>query len=116
MSSPGNGSTAATSFSPKRSRSASWPAPGPGGQLVEVGGDSAQQAVGRRVLRVRDLHAVPGVPVQRLPLPRGLEQALLVGLPVYGDQLVREFGEDPHRHDAAEVGPVDILRRRKRYG
>lgn len=47
-----------------------------------------------------------GVPVQRLPLPRGLEQALLVGLAVHRDEFVGEFGEDPDGHGSApEVGP-----------
>ncbi len=81
------------------------PLPGPGGQLLQLGGDGPQPPVGRRVLGVRDLHPVPGVPIEGAALPRRLEQPLLVGLAVHGDEFVRQLGEDPHRHGpAAEVG------------
>ena len=40
----------------------------------------------------------PAEPVQRVPLPPGLEQLLLVGLPVHGHQVVGQHLEQRHRH------------------
>lgn len=41
---------------------------------------------------------VSRVPVEGLPLPRGPQQSLLVGLAVHGDQIVRQLGQYAHRH------------------
>lgn len=81
------------------------PFPGPGGDLLQLDGDGAEPAVGRAVLLQRDGDGVPGVPVEGLPLPGGAQQPLLVGLPVYGDQVVGELGEQADGHGAAaDVG------------
>ncbi len=80
--------------------------PGPGGDLVQLGGDGPQPPVRLAVGRERHRDGLARVPVERAALPGGLEQALLVGLAVDGDEFVRELGEQPDGHGApAEVGP-----------
>lgn len=87
------------------------PLTGARGQLVELTRDLAQPPVGRRVLGVGHGDAVARVPVQGLPLPGRLEQPLLVGLAVHGDEFVGEFGQHSDRHgSAAEMGPGAPLR------
>ncbi len=81
------------------------PLPGPGGDLLQLDGDRAEPTVGRAVLLQGDGDGVPGVPVEGLPLPGRAQQSLLVGLPVYGDQVVRELAEQADGHGAAaDVG------------
>ncbi len=81
------------------------PFPGPGGDLVELDGDRAQPPVGGCVLLQRDGDGIARVPVEGLPLPGRPQQPLLVGLPVYGNQVVRELGEQADGHGAAaDVG------------
>ena len=87
--------------------------PGPelgrlGGSLAGLGGDLGQlgprlpvPVVGPLVVR-QDLgqHRAREL-VERFPLPSGLEQLLLVGLAVHGDEVVGQVGEQRDRHRAA---------------
>ena len=73
----------------------------PGGQLVQLGRDLAQPPVGGPVLGQRYGDGVARVPVERLALPGRAQQSLLVGLAVHRDEVVGEFGEQPHRHGTA---------------
>ncbi|MET3987810.1 hypothetical protein ABIC27_005712 [Streptomyces sp. PvR034] len=87
------------------------PLPGPGGDRVQFAGHRPQPPVGGRVLLQRDRHRVTGVPVEGLALARGAHQALLVGLPVDGDQVVRQLAEQADGHRAAaHVGSGTSLR------
>lgn len=82
------------------------PLAGPGGDLLQLAGDGPQPPVRLAVGGERYGDGLAGVPVERAALPGGLEQALLVGLAVDGDELVGELGEQPDGHGApAEVGP-----------
>ncbi len=74
-------------------------------QLGELGGHGAQAAVGVGVLGEGHGDGVARVPVERLPLPGGAQQPLLVGLAVHGDEVVRQLAQEPHGHAAtAHVG------------
>ncbi|WP_240483667.1 AAA family ATPase, partial [Streptomyces pathocidini] len=65
--------------------------------LVAVHGQTDQQGL-LRPARQRRGHGLARVPVEGLPLPRGPEQPLLVGLAVDGDEVVGEFAEQPDGH------------------
>ncbi len=76
------------------------------GDLVELDADGPQPPVGLGVLGRRHGDRVARVPVERLPLPGQLQQPLLVGLPVYGHEVVGQLGEQPHGHaPPAQVRP-----------
>ncbi len=78
---------------------------GPGRQLLQLGGDRAQPLVGGGVLGERDGDGVPGVTVQCLALPGRAQQALLIGLAVHGDQIVRQLAQQADRYGpAAQMG------------
>jgi hypothetical protein len=68
------------------------------GQLVE---DLPVAPVGALVVGQDLGQHRPGELVERLALPTRLEQLLLVGLTVHGDQVVGEVGEQRHRHGTA---------------
>ncbi len=68
------------------------------GELVEY---LAVAAVGALVVGQDLGQHRAGVLVERLALTPGLEQLLLVGLPVHGNQVIGEVGEQGHRDRAA---------------
>ena len=83
----------------------------PRGQLLQALGDVAVPAVGGDVAAQRLGHLVAREPVERGALPPGLEQALLVGLAVHGDEVVGDVDEHRDRDlTAAEMGARSSLR------
>ena len=65
-----------------------FPLPRLRGQLVEFCAHVAVPLVHPLIAGQQRREIRPGEPVERLALPAGLEQLLLVGLPVHGDQVV----------------------------
>ncbi len=86
------------------------PLAGLGGQLGQLGLHLLVLPVGPLVggQQVGELRAAE--PVQRLALPAGPQQLLLVGLAVHGDQVLGQVGEQGHRdRPAARRGPGPAL-------
>ncbi len=90
------------------------PLPGLRGQLVELAADLTVPLVGTLVAGQQRGEVGSGEAVQRLALPAGLEQLLLTGLTVHGDQVVGQVGEQRHRdRPAAGVGTGTPLGRNR---
>ena len=70
-------------------------------QRLQLLADRPVPREGPPVVRQHGSQLGAAEPVQRIPLPPGLEQLLLIGLPVHGDQVVGQHLEQRHRHRTA---------------
>ena len=106
-SSPATGAAASISARPRRSVSAS--AARSRSAWVSASSSLVHRAVPREhppVVRQQRGQLGPAEPVQRVPLPAGLEQLLLIRLPVHGHQIVGQHLQQRHRdRTPAREGP-----------
>ena len=88
---------------------------GVGAELVESRLHGAQARERRAVLPHHLAERCAGERVERLPLRRGPEQPVLVGLAVHRDELVGDLGQQRRRHGgSAGERPGPTLRRERR--
>ena len=106
-SSPGWGSTASISSRPRRSRSASRARSRAEPSTSRSSDSTARRRVKDGAIAAEDLVQVgAGVGIESLTLRLRLEQAVLVGLPVHGDQRLPDAGQRRCRDRGATQEPA----------